>query len=243
MIKVNLLKNRAVVGGVAASPTKGKTSGGKNLAEDIKKAGLSNFSFSKKDTSSLDGGFDTFECSPLAQFLKLVLLVGFVVPLVAYEKMRANSGQAEISSKNRELQSYQTIQFDKQKALSVYTGLNEKKDMLQVRAQELFEIKKSRLTALFAVDELQTAVPSDVWLTAINFLDGGRLDVSGQTLLDSGLDRLVTALKASPRLDRINVQQDIKTKSKTGRTLNEFKITMFVAQGSDENRVEDLDGR
>lgn len=239
MIKVNLLKNRAVI--ADAVPTaKAKASSG--VATDIGKAGFSKMSFSKS-SSNLDGGFDTFECSPVAQLLKLILLVGFVVPLVGYEKMRANSGRAVISAKNRELQSYQTIKFDKQKAVSAFTGLEKKKAELLVRDKELFEIKKNRLTALYGLDELQTTLPSDVWLTAVNFVNGNRLDVSGQTLLDSGLDRFSTALKASTRLDRINIQQDVKTKSKTGRTLNEFKITMSVAPGSDEEAVEDLDGR
>jgi|GEM_PF-2767669 len=239
MIKVNLLKNKAVVGNARLSKNAG---GQKNLASDIRKAGLSKFSLSS-DSSDLDGGFDTFESSLLVQFLKLVLLVGFIIPLVAFEKMRSNEGRAIISAKKRELESYQTIQIDKQKDANIYTGLEDKKKELLVRDGELFEIKKNRLTALFGVDEIQTAVPSDVWLTSINYRGDGFLDVSGQTLLDSGLDRLVKALKASAKLDKIIVQQDVKKKSRAGRILNEFKITMVVSPEVSEAGAEGLDGR
>jgi len=235
LIKVNLLKNRAIVGVEASGET--AKSAKKNVV------GLSKAGFAKKATN-LDSGFDTFECSPVAQLLKLLLLVGFILPLVGYEKMRAQSGKAEISVKTRELKSYQTIKFDKEKALTSLSGLEKKRSDLQVREAELLEIKKRRLTVLYGVDELQTAVPSDVWLTNVVVGDSGRMLIEGQTLLDSGLDRFDKALKSSSYFKGVQVQKDVKRKSQDGQTLNEFRVTVFVsAQKSTEQVVEGENGR
>ena len=242
MIKVNLLKNKAIVAGAPAAEVGASSDGKTNtgLAENIGKAGFANLTFGKKSTT-LDSGFDTFECSPVAQFLKLILLVGFIVPLVAYEKMRSNSSKAIISEKNRELRSYQTIKFEKDKELSEFKGLPAQREEMEVREQELGEIKTNRITALHGIDELQTLVPGDVWLTSINYVSQDRLNVEGRTLLDSGLDRFLSALKSSKRLARVNTQQDIKTKSRDDRTINEFKLTMSVIEGGPtNNEIEGL---
>jgi len=240
MIKVNLLKNRAIIGSEASNAA---AKSNNNVVGGTGKAGFSKLGFAKK-TTNLDSGFDTFECSPLAQFLKLILLVGFIVPLVGYEKMRAQSGKVEISAKNRELKSYQTIKFDKDRALTAFNGLEKKRSELQIRETELLEIKNRRLTVLYGVDELQTAVPSDVWLTSIVVSDNGQMLIEGQTLLDSGLDRLDKALKASSYFNRVQVQKDVKRKGQDGQTLNEFRVIALVsARERGEQQVEGENGR
>ena len=83
--------------------------------------------------------------------------------------------------------------------------------------------------AIEGVDELQTLTPEDVWLTGVEYREGGSLEVSGQTLLDSGLDRFVVKLKSSLKFKNINVRQDVKKKSQGGRIVNEFRLTMLVS--------------
>ena len=211
MIQVNLLKNKAVVG-APAEVAKGGESGVLSAS-----------------SATLDGGFDTFEASPVVQFLKIICMAGFVVSLIAYEKVNVKKNAALVSAKRKEMESFQALKFDKEKDVQKYQGLDKKLSELIVQDQELDDIRKRHLLAIEGVDELQTLTPEDVWLTGVKYREGGSLEVSGQTLLDSGLDRFVVKLKSSLKFKNINVQQDVKKKSQGGRIVNEFRLTMLVS--------------
>jgi Tfp pilus assembly protein PilN len=217
VIKVNLLKNRAIT---PASLLDGK-SGGATGATGV---------------STLDGSFDTFESSLPAQVLKLILLLGFVCSLVVYEKLKGDEGKDLIAQKNAQIESLQAEQLKQEQEVAQYQGLSDKKESALSLDNELSLIKSQRLKALKGIDTLQSLVPKNVWLTLIRY-NKNSLELDGQTLLDSGLDKFVSNIKSESLFDKINVRKDVKAKSTSGRVLNEFKVTMEIVES------EDLDGR
>ena len=97
MITVNLLRSRAVSNADPAAVASGAAPAA------VAVEGIESF--------QLDSGFNTFEYSQAGQILKIVLLIAFVAPLIFFEKMRGDEGQAVISSRSSELQSIQDIKF------------------------------------------------------------------------------------------------------------------------------------
>lgn len=220
MIKVNLLKSRAV-GSSSVLEGKSGAGGGATGATGV---------------STLDGSFDTFESSLPAQVLKLVLLLGFVCGLVFYEKLKGDEGKDLVAQKNALVESLQAEQLKKEQELTQYQGLVDKKDSAVSLDNELSVIKSQRLIALQGIDAIQSLIPKDVWLTMIRY-NKNSIELDGQTLLDSGLDKFVSNIKTENLFDKINVRKDVKTKSFSGRVLNEFKVTMEIVEN------EDLNGR
>lgn len=179
------------------------------------------------DEFQLDEGFNTFEYSQTAQILKLLLLIGFVMPLLVFEKMRGDEGKNILLEKRNGVQSVQEIKTAKEEELKSYVGLKDQKRVLRLRETELRAVKSDRLMAVQSVDALQSTVPDGVWLLGIRFTLGG-LEVTGQTLDETGLDTFVQKLKNSKRFSNINVPKDVKIKSSAGRTVNEFLVTFTV---------------
>ncbi len=216
MIKVNLLRSRAVVGKepVAAAAVSAAPSAAQAEA-------MADF--------SLDAGFNTFEYSQFGQILKVLLLIGFVTPLIVFEKMRGDGDKALVNAKSVEVQTIQDIKFQKEEEVARYVDLEKKKEVFLLRDAELRSVKGDRLIAVQSVDAIQTAVPVDVWLTNMVFADG-IIQINGKTLVDTGLDIFVKSLMTVKGFSNINVPKDIKVKSESGRTINEFLITLKASE-------------
>lgn len=213
MIKVNLLKSRAVVGA------------GVGDAAAAAQVGAS--SAPAAQSFDLDKGFNTFEYSQVGQFLKVVLVVIFVVPLVIFEKIRANDSEGEIKSRRAEVETVQKHKIEKEEILAQYEGSEKKRDVLVLRNKELRAVKLERLLAVKSVDAIQTAIPEDVWLKTLS-LERGFVKISGKTLSDTGLDLFVRNLKKVEFFLNVNVPKDIKKKDESGRVLNEFLVTLNI---------------
>ncbi len=220
MIKVNLLRSRAVAG------KEGVTAQSAGSAEPI-----ADF--------SLDAGFNTFEYSQMGQLLKILLLVGFVAPLIVFEKMRGDGDKARVNAKAAEVQSIQDIKFQKEEEVAQYVDLGKKKKVFRLRDNELKSVKGERLLAVQSIDAIQTAVPVDVWLTGLSFTNGA-VQIQGKTLMDAGLDIFVKNLKAVKGFSNVNVPKDVQIKSDSGRAINEFSVKFNASEGLGETRGEGI---
>jgi Tfp pilus assembly protein PilN len=207
MIKVNLLYNRAVVSADA------KVSGTESVVS------ASEF--------QLDDGFSTFEYSQTAQVIKILLLIAFVAPLLVFEKMRGDQDQITIAEKRKDVQNLQDLKFTKEEELQSYEGLEAKREVLTIRDNEFRAVKSDRLMAVQSTDALQSAVPEGVWLLGIEYSKGS-MKLTGQTLLENGLDSFVQKIEATRGFSNINIPKDVKIKSPSGRTINEFLVTLTV---------------
>lgn len=216
MIKVNLLKSKAVASVNAEQALGGGATGSAPVVEDI-------------STFELDRGFNTFEFSQVGQIFKILLLVVFVVPLVVFEKLRGSESEALINARAADVQSIQEIKFEKEEAVIQYADSEKKRDILVLRNEELREVKVGRLLAATGLDAIQTATPEDVWLTALSF-ENGFAKVNGETLTDKGLDAFVKNLKKTSGFLDINVPKDIKRKDESGRVLNQFLVTFNISK-------------
>ncbi len=223
MIKVNLLKSRAVAGEVKNLGGAGGVS--PNSAESV------------AQSFELDEGFNTFEYSQMGQLLKLALVVGFVVPLIVFEKLRDDKSSVEISAKQAEVQAIQENKFEKEEAVKQYEDSQKKRDILVLRNKELQRVKVERLLAVKTVDAIQTAIPEDVWLTSLT-LDQRFIRINGNTLMDTGLDEFVRNLKKVHGFLDVNVPKDIKRKDESGRVLNEFLVTLNITEGIESKGSE-----
>lgn len=215
MIKVNLLRSRAVVGEEAVVV-------GKSTPAAAQAEAMADF--------NLDAGFNTFEYSQMGQVIKIVLLIAFVAPLIIFERMRGDGDKDLVNSKATEVQTVQDIKFQKEEEVARYADLEKKKEVFLLRDEELKSVKGERLVAVQSIDAIQTSVPVDVWLTSVVFT-GGIIQVNGKTLVDTGLDIFVKSLSAVKGFSNVNVPKDIKIKSENGRTINEFLITLNASEG------------
>lgn len=209
MIKVNLLKGRAVV----SSEVQSIPSAGVDVLSDFQ----------------LDQGFNTFEYSQLGQAVKLLLLMVFIAPLIIFERMRDDDTKKMVDLKVSEVQLVRDIKFEKEEEIKRYSGLATKKDFFLSRDLELKDVKAGRLLAVKSVDVIQTSIPSDVWVTNLSF-EKKLVQIKGRTLVDTGLDAFVQRLKLIRGFSDVNVSKDVKVKSSNGKTLNEFLIILNVAE-------------
>lgn len=216
MIKVNLLYNRAITTVDVQSARPG-AAGPVGSVDDFQ----------------LDAGFNTFEYSQSAQLIKLLLLISFLVPLVIFEKIRNDQDRVLIIEKRSDVESLNGLKLKKEEELKAYKGVKATKRALTSRDNELRAVKADRLMAVQSVDALQSAVPEDVWLLNVEFKTGF-MQIRGQTLVETGLDNFAQNLKNVQGFSNINIPKDVKVKSPTGRTVNEFLVTLTIEDGFTE---------
>jgi hypothetical protein len=215
VIKVNLLRSKAVASysaDGAESPDAAAGVGG----------------FSNADVYSnvdLGGNVSTFEYGQVGQLLKLLLIVGFIAPLIVFERIRSEQNREYIANKSAELRSLQTINAQKQQELTKFTGLENKRTFYASLENEVQELTNKRLVPVKSLDAIQSAVPFDVWLTSI-VVSEDLIQLNGQTIIDDGLDTFVANLKNVRSFTDIGIPKDVKVKSKNGKVLNEFLVTL-----------------
>ncbi len=214
MIRVNLLRNKALNAGVKASTHD------ESILDDVQ----------------LDEGFSTFEYSQVGQLIKLLLIVGFVIPLVVFEKMRGDESNSLLNEKNLEVETMNELKYEKETELSKFNNLEGLRKTLDLRNEELKSVQSHRLTAVMSADAVQSALIEDVWLLNMK-LDGDTIELSGQTLAETGLDRFVKNLNSIKNFKGVSVKKDVQVTTNSGRVVNEFLVTLTVVPNK-SNKVK-----
>jgi|GEM_PF-5357965 Tfp pilus assembly protein PilN len=119
----------------------------------------------------------------------------------------------------------------KQEVVKLVRAVEEDIAKIKSRIEVIERIRGSRILWADMLDELDSLLPSQVWLTSIVLSEAGKVEVNGMGLSLSEISKLLRGLEGSPHFSNVSLIYAKET-SAEGMRCFEFRIAGEVKKGS-----------
>jgi Tfp pilus assembly protein PilN len=203
MIKINLLKNT----GKAADQGDGKT-----VTKTL-------FSFNSGGGGGGEGGGGNGSVGAL---IKLLLVLALPAGLYFYEQENLQGLQKNNKKVNDELSALDAELGGLAKVNEIVQQHIADRDRIQAEVNQFNAIAALRLREMLAIDELQSIVPREVWISRL-VIENARFSISAASTDSEAISVFVRSLDVSPRFSDVLLSSTTDDESKK-TTIKRFEL-------------------
>jgi len=155
----------------------------------------------------------------------VAVLIGFIIGFSwIIMAINASTIKGEIRRIDKEL-------ARKQEVVKLVRAVEEDIAKIRSRIEVIEKIRGSRILWADMLDELDSLLPSQVWLTSVILSEAGKIEINGMGLSLSEISKLLRGLERSPHFSNISLIYAKET-SVEGMRSFEFRIAGEVKKGS-----------
>ena len=202
MIKVNLLHDRSKAkqkGAIASGSQASVITGSGTAFKDI---------FGDDGEAQQTGG-------QAQSAIKILIMISFTAGLYYYERVQVKSNEAQIVTKQMEVEEVESLLADKRSTIEnledLKTRFEDERQFIEATRKELI----SRMHFVRGLDAIQSSIVPNLWLTNITY-DRGSYKIDGRALYKSDLDDFYGKLNKIPYFNKAIIVKDSEAQSQNG---------------------------
>lgn len=161
--------------------------------------------------------------------VKLVIILLFPTMVFIWEKLRINTLQSEKAQVQQRVDAVEAEKSSFGSAAPRVEKANKLKDKIAREIKTIRELAKNRLREVKALDQLQSVLPSGVWVKKID-MEGGKITLIGLALTNAGIPELITALNSNVFFSQVEPKGSKMSTSEKLGSVTEFEIQFRVGK-------------
>lgn len=119
----------------------------------------------------------------------------------------------------------------KQEVVKLVRAIEEDIAKIRSRMELMEKVRGSRILWTDILDEIDSLLPHQLWLTSVLLSEAGKIEINGRGLTLSAISEFLRGLERSPNFSNVSLVYAKEVSPEEGRAL-EFRITGDLKKGS-----------
>ena len=194
---------------------------------------LRNLGLAASGTSMTGGSGDIISVDVRRQaVVRLVVILLFPLLLFIWEKLKINSLEAQKAQTQQRVDAVEGEKSSFGSAGPRVEKANKLKQKIQREIAVIRDLAKNRLREVKALDQLQSVLPSGVWLRKVT-MESGKISMVGLALTSASVTELLTALNSNVFFSQVEPKGTKAQPHEMLGNVTEFQIQFRVGRQED----------